>query len=419
MNSHTLYPIEKVEGIVNIPPSKSMSQRVLALVTLAGIELDVLNLGNDRDTKAAIQICKEFGLTISQNKNVYHLKGIGKNYPFPTLIDCNESGLSTRLFSCFSLLNEEKFVVTGKGSILNRSMKMVVEGLEQFGKRVESNVDKLPLKISGKIDNSSVCIDGNVSSQFLTGLLLVSPFLPFTTTIRVRELKSIPYIQLTLQLLSEFGLTYSQNGWEEFIIKGNQTAHPIPKYIIEGDWSSASYFLVAGAIGGKVTLKGLSMNSNQADKSLLAVLENVGANLTWDEGNLTVQKDRLKSFEFDATNCPDLFPALVVLASVSEGVSVIKGVTRLYSKESNRAIALQQECAKIGVLITIDGDIMKVSGNKSLHIKEEVRFSSHQDHRIAMAMSLFSLFTTNNIVIEDASAVSKSYPSFFDDFRRS
>src|SRR5690554_6415453 len=403
MNEVILSPKNKVAGQVLLPSSKSYAQRAIALAGLSQTEVTIRRLVESDDCIAAQNIIRELGAQfVRKGDDLLLNKGIDLITSQYLSIHCGESGLSTRLFSAFSLLYNQPFTIHGEGSITERTMEMVIEGLTEFGKKVESNENKLTLIISGKSHQCEVTIDGSISSQFLTGLLTVAPFLKSDTVIHVKDLKSKPYIAMTLDLLAYFGLEWSNENYE--------------KFIVEGDWSAASFYVVARAIGGKLRLKGLAKETRQGDVAILNAVQQAGANIKWDNDDLIVEKDTLNPIQFDATECPDLFPPLVVLAAHAKGTSVIEGVQRLKHKESDRALTLQKECAKVGIQIEIQEDKMIVHGRGRVEVDKKVVFSSHNDHRIAMAMSLFSIGAKVEIKISDAMAVNKSYPDFYKDF---
>lgn len=417
MNEMEISCKKKVDGEVRIPSSKSYAQRAIALAGLNQSTTQIENVVYSADVIAALSILKNLGATMNAFENkVEMLSGINLENQDKISINCNESGLSTRMFSAFSLLYNQDFKVDGKGSITQRTMEMVIDGLGSFGKEVESKEEKLPLTISGKTNQHQIEIDGSVSSQFLTGLLIVAPFLETDTTIIVHQLKSKPYIQMTLDLMQRFGLEVAHKNLASFRIKGNQKIENPVEYMVEGDWSAASFMVVAGAIGGRMNLTGLKQNTQQGDSAILKAVESAGAKVNWNDGVLTVEKKDHQAFCFDATECPDLFPPLAVLAAYADGKSTIKGVHRLTHKESNRGITLQKEFSKIGIKIELLGDEMIIYGKGKPQIKEQITFSSHNDHRIAMAMSLFSIGAKNAIFIEDAKAIEKSYPAFYIDF---
>ncbi|RYM33398.1 3-phosphoshikimate 1-carboxyvinyltransferase [Brumimicrobium glaciale] len=417
MNVMKIQIKNKIDGEVNIPSSKSYAQRAIALAGLSQSTVIIRNLTNSDDVIAAQGIIESLGARFIRKNGELHLsKGISRDSTKEISINCKESGLSTRLFSAFSLLFDQEFQVNGEGSITQRTMEMVIDGLKEFGKDIQSNDFKLPLIIEGETSKHEVEIDGSISSQFLTGLLIVAPFLKADTQINVLNLKSKPYIKMTIDLMHHFGLEVGNKDFKIFNSKGNQSINKPIDYKVEGDWSAASFLVVAAAIGGKVKLTGLSANSRQGDKVILDAVQLAGANVKWENEDLLIEKNKLQPFEFDATECPDLFPPLVVLAAYAKGKSVIKGLNRLKHKESDRGLTLQEECAKVGVKLELLEDEMIIYGNGQPIISEETTFSSHNDHRIAMAMTLFSIGAEKPIFIENANAIEKSYPDFYKDF---
>ncbi|PWH86801.1 3-phosphoshikimate 1-carboxyvinyltransferase [Brumimicrobium oceani] len=417
MNKIRIPAKNSIDGTLTIPSSKSYAQRAIALAGLSKSSVVIRNLTDSDDVLAAQGIIAALGaIFVRSGKDLILKSGIDMNCDSEISINCKESGLSTRLFSSFSLLFDEDFTVNGEGSIAQRTMEMVIDGLAAFGKSIDSNKGKIPLKISGKTLKKKVEIDGSISSQFLTGVLIVTSFLKRDTEIRVPKLKSKPYIEMTLDLMRYFGLKVEHKDFEIFQIKGNQSIGEELVYEVEGDWSAASFHIVAAAVGGHIQLKGLKADSRQGDKVILDAVKRAGASVEWRNGDLIIQKDELLPFEFDAGECPDLFPPLAVLAAYASGKSTISGVHRLKHKESDRGITLQQEFAKIGVRIDLNGDEMVIHGKGTPIVQKEVTFSSHNDHRIAMAMSLLSIGAEKSIYIEHAGAVDKSYPDFYKDF---
>jgi 3-phosphoshikimate 1-carboxyvinyltransferase len=228
----------------------------------------------------------------------------------------------------------------------------------------------------------------------------------------VKNLKSIPYIQMTLDILNHFGISIDHNNFETFWISGNQK----PKaqgYHVEGDWSGAAFHLVGAAISGEIKLLGLNPRSSQADRKILEALQKSGAEVLIGEDEIQITKKSLQSFDFDATNCPDLFPPLAVLASCCSGESRIRGVSRLEHKESNRARSIRDEFAKLNIEVLLDGDVMRIQQADVIG----GLVNSQNDHRIAMAAAILASVSSTSITIENARAVNKSYPTFFDELQ--
>jgi 3-phosphoshikimate 1-carboxyvinyltransferase len=412
-----IIPKRKVSGELRVPGSKSYAQRALALSALSSEQVSLNQLTECDDVVVAMNIVSSLGAEIQRSGSVIDVKG-SFNKDVSHDVNCGEAGLSTRLFSAFSLLTDREFIVRGSGSILSRPMNMVEDALMQLGKQVDSDNGKLPLKITGKTSSSELNIDGSTSSQLLTGLLVVAPFLPFDLTIKVNELKSIPYIEMTINVLNDFGLSVENDDFKLFKIKGGQTVKRTGAYSVEGDWSGASFLIVAALIGGSAKLKGLNKESLQADRAIMEVVTKVGGNFEWASDGLFISNGNLVPFTFDATHCPDLFPPLVALAAAIEGESRITGVHRLQHKESDRAAALIKEFNHLGIDIYREGDELVINGLNSNELINGGIVDSHNDHRMAMALTLMSLRSNEEILIINPESIKKSYPLFFEDFER-
>ena len=400
----------ELTGEVKAPPSKSMTQRAIAAALLSAGESIILNPSDCDDSVAAISIASALGATIIAEPDQLRISGSGEIKEH--LLNCGESGLAIRMFSPIAALNEDEMTMTGTGSLTKRPMSMIEAALRQLGVTCKSNGGFLPLRIKGPLKGGSCEIDGSLSSQLLTGLLMALPVAEKDSVITVQNLKSKPYIDITLQVLERFGIRIERSDYTRFVIPGNQIYQP-QKFEVEGDWSGGAFLLVAGAINGEITVRGLRPDSRQSDKAILTVLDNAGARTTIMENSISVRKSELSPFFFDATESPDLFPPLVALAAYCRGTSTIKGVSRLIHKESNRGMALVNEFGKMNVKIETDGDNMMVAGDKVTGGD----VSSHGDHRIAMAAAVAALAASGKVIIRDSQCVAKSYPAFFDDLR--
>ena len=400
----------EIKGTVKAPASKSMTQRLIAAALLSNGTSTILNPSYCDDSLAAMSIATGLGARVEPDNNI--LKITGGRELRERKLNCGESGLAIRMFSPIAALYHGEINITGAGSLKDRPMNMISDALKQFGINCTTSNGFLPLIVEGPIKGGNCEIDGSISSQLLTGLLMALPLAINDSELKVNNLKSKPYIDMTLQVLEQFGILVEREGYSRFFIKGNQTYHP-QTIEAESDWSGGAFLLVAGAISGNVTVKGLSPASTQSDKTILSALEMTGARLSISEDSITVKGSALNNFEFDATESPDLFPPLATLAAYCKGVSAIKGVSRLQYKESNRAETLIEEFGKMGVKIEQSGDHLIVTGGnvKGAHV------SSHNDHRIAMAEAVSALKADGKMYIKDSHAVGKSYPEFFDDLR--
>jgi 3-phosphoshikimate 1-carboxyvinyltransferase len=327
-------------------------------------------------------------------------------------LNCGESGLAMRMFSPIAALFAEEITLTGANSLRKRPMKMITDALSALGVKCSSADGTLPITVQGALKGGKITIDGSLSSQLLTGLLMALPLAKNNSEITVVNLKSRPYIDMTIQLLNDFGITIVNNDYSIFSVLANQKYFP-HDYTIEGDWSGGAFLLVAGAINGKITVTGLQQSSAQSDKNILTALQQAGAKMDITNDAVTVEKSPLKAFTFDATHSPDLFPPLAALAAYCNGETVIKGVSRLIHKESNRAEAIVNEFSKLGIKIVIEDDAMKITGGNIIGGKVE----SHEDHRIAMALAVVAIKAQEKVCIKDSQSVAKSYPEFFNDLQ--
>ena len=423
-----------LKGAIQAPVSKSSMQRACAAALLHKGQTIIHNPGHSNDDKAALRIIEALGAIITKDGETLIIESNGTVSPKVidgvAKINCGESGLSIRMFTPIISLSPATVTITGEGSLTERPMDFFDELLPILGVKIKSRQGRLPLEVQGPLIPKDITIDGSLSSQFLTGLLmayssaLTSTAKPGSVTISVRDLKSKPYIDLTLDVMKQFGsLRPVNNNYEEFYFE--TSAHhdnavvndlsAVVHYQTEADWSGGAFLLVAGIIAGPVTIRGLNPGSTQADKAILEALMAAGAGVAIEAKGIKLHPSALYAFEFDATDCPDLFPPLAVLAAYCGGTSRIKGVSRLVHKESNRALTLQEEFGKMGVRIELDEDIMIIHGGNTIN---GAKVHSRHDHRIAMACAVLALGAEGETLIEDAEAVNKSYPDFYSDLEK-
>ena len=405
-------------GSLTAPSSKSSMQRACAAALLQHGKTCIYNAGISNDDKAALSIIQHLGanIKIALDKIVIESKGFSsENIIKDKEISCGESGLSFRMFAPIIALSSGAVNLTGSGSLLSRPMNFFDAVFPQLKINIASNNGFLPLRITGPLQPKNITIDGSLSSQFLTGLLFAfGAAATEEVSITVNDLKSSPYIDLTLDVMRRFGYNIINKNYQQFLIKPKSNIANIVEYTVEGDWSSASFLLVAGAVSGAVKIKELDETSTQADKAILLALKSCGAVINKNENTIEVCKTHLKAFEFDATDCPDLFPPLAVLAAYCNGTSIIKGTHRLIAKESNRAETLKEVFGKMGIVILLLKDEMHITGGKII----SCAVSSHHDHRIAMAAAIAALGATGPIDIDNAEAINKSYPQFYNDLKK-
>ena len=406
------------------------------------------------DTDAALKVAEELrvilkpapGAALSLSEGLP--KGGAKDL---SSLHVGESGLLTRLLipivAALQSLGSQPIEITGEGTLLNRTLKGATEIMARFGTVLrplgeQSTGDiKVPLSVQGPLLPGKVDISGKDGSQLISGLLMALPLLQGDSVIHVHDPKSIPYMFITLDVLKKFGIRIGSEmeGDEEFMetqdwslctgitfkIKGGQRYKPA-NFAVEGDWSAAANFLVAGSVFGKVRLKGLDTTSLQADISIMDILMDAGASLSQEEetGIITAQRAPLRAFDTDLNNCPDLFPIVSVLAAFCGGTSHILGFKRLASKESDRGKAILETLNKMGVAAYAEGDLLTVEGhsleNRILKgaLLKGGEYTSYHDHRMAMALTVASLGADGPIVIDDTACVAKSFPGFFDTWRQ-
>lgn len=402
----------QITGTVAAPPSKSLTQRAIAAGLLANGTTVIRYPSFCNDSLAAVRIAETLGARISTTDDTITVQ-TGLRPVYPVTLNCGESGLALRMFAPVASLINPLVTVTGEGSLAGRPVNMITAALSQLGVTVVTNSGFLPMKLMGKIGGRKAQIDGSSGSQLLTGLLMALPLLDSDSEIKVENLKSKPYISLTLQLLSEFGINIENLDFKRFFIPGNQV-YKAHEYTVEGDWSGAAFLLVAGAVAGSITVSNLNINSMQADKAIMQALDAAGCRLAENATGLSSARSELMAFSFDATDCPDLFPPLAALASYSRGTSRIKGVGRLAHKESNRARAITEVLGAMNITARVEGDEMFIDGG-------DVRgaaVSSHNDHRIAMMASVMALNATGEVTINGAEVVAKSFPDFYETMNR-
>lgn len=414
----TIAAADFLRGEIVVPPSKSYGQRALAAALLLD-EIEIRGLGSSDDELAAMSILLSCGCEIVKKENRIWIEN---KFDFQTnlTIDCNESGLSARLFSAFLALNEGETNIIGRGSLLARAMYPLADFYRQIGVSYQWDDGRLPLKIKGNKVHKSVQIDGSESSQYITGILyyIVGLKSDFPIFLEIKNLVSRPYIEMTVDMLRKVGVTiewvnpYSIGIYPSPISKANLQ--------IEGDWSSAAFWMVAAAINGDISFRNLNLSSFQADRAILEILIEIGAGVEINSDSIRVyRKEILRGFDFDATHCPDLIPILTILAFFSQNESRILGIDRLRNKESDRAKAIFQEISKLSDRIKIIDNILIMSEKQESRTVKNLVLDGYRDHRMVMAWTILALNLHHaNTVIQGTSCVSKSYPDFFLDMEK-
>jgi 3-phosphoshikimate 1-carboxyvinyltransferase len=399
----------RVAGALAAPSSKSMMQRAVALAVLTAGESEIRRPSFADDSVAALDAAVALGARVTVERDRVRIAGDG--WPRGAALDCGESGLALRMFAAVAALQSTPATLTGRGSLLRRPVGFIETTLRAFGAEASTADGKPPLRVCGPLRAREAPVDGSISSQFLSGLLIALPRRETDSTLTVANLQSKPYVRLTLEMLRRAGAAVQgDDAMTRFEIAGGQRYRP-QSWEIEGDWSGAAFLLVAGAIAGRVVVRGLDPRSAQADRAILDALQLAGAQCTIDGDAVAVEHSTLRGFDFDATDCPDLFPPLVALAASCAGTSALAGVGRLRHKESDRAAALAGEFARLGGRLRFAGDKLLIDGGPLAGGAAQ----AHNDHRMAMALAVAALVSRDGVTIDDEACVAKSYPEFFAD----
>ncbi len=399
----------KLQGEIQVPPSKSDGQRALLLAALSSGTSTVRNLGCSEDELAMLQCIGDLGAETQLKDEALSVRGSKQKDSVELMV--GESGLASRLLIPVCAALFESATISGKGSLLNRNMSFFERNLPKMGVHVDSEDGKLPIRLKGKLLPGNYEVDGSESSQYISGLLIALSLLKSESKLVVHDLKSSPYLRMTLNSMKAFGVRPTDNSLNEFSF-ASEMEFKAGDYTVEADWSSAGYWLVASALGHQVKVKGLNMSSAQADRMILDAFLSSGCRIIRENEMLSIDGVARNPLNFDASDCPDLFPTLAVFGAMTDGVSRIKGVHRLANKESDRAKAIISEFGKLGVKVEIKDDTMMVHGITEL---KGGQVDAHHDHRIAMSLAILGTFSKEEIQIEGGDTVRKSYPGFWDD----
>ena len=435
------------EEPVKMPVSKSFAQRAIIAAALADGVSHLRGYSPCGDNEAALQVARNLGAEVTVEGSDVTIRGIAAQFGSLSKDEFHvgESGLLTRMMiPVLAQLCPGSVKITGEKTLLNRPLTGAKEIMEAFEAEIDSI--QVPLTVTGPLKATRAEISGKHGSQLISGLLMGLPFAEKNSQLIVTDPKSIPYMFITLEVLKKFGIKIANDmlGGQDFLesggdwslctemhfkVKGGQK-YKAADIDLEGDWSAAANFLVAGAIFGKVEIEGLDTTSLQADLSIMDILMDAGASLSQMDGkrgNITAQRAPLQAFEVDASNCPDLFPILAVLAAFCQGTSRMAGVSRLANKESDRAKAILEMLTQMGVQARVEKDELVVegytlaqrllgssikSGMTGVALLKGGAYTSHHDHRMVMALKVASLGADSPITIDDEACVAKSFPQF-------
>lgn len=409
----------KLKGSVKIPPSKSMAHRAIICAALSDGICRIDNIDYSDDIIATINAMNSLGATIEKHDDYIEVVGIYKNInkiKENRIIDCNESGSTLRFLVPISLLFKGSNKFIGKGNLGKRPLTTYYNIFNDQGIKYSYEENNLNLVVDGELKPGVFEVEGNISSQFITGLLFALPLLNGDSKIIItKEMESKGYIDLTLKAISDFGIEIINNNYSEFIIKGNQK-YNARNYRVEGDYSQAAFFLCADGLGNNVLCRDLDLNSLQGDKEIIDILERMNVVFNANEIGLSGEVNgELISTVIDGSQCPDIIPVLSAVSALSKGTTEIINAGRLRIKECDRLSAVTSELKKLGAQIIEKEDGLVITGVEKLQGGVEVW--SHKDHRIAMTLAIASTMCKKPIIIKDYECVAKSYPSFFEDFK--
>lgn len=398
-------------GTVNVPPSKSDVHRAIICAAMANGVSRISPVALSNDIKATIGCIKALGADAVLENNVLTVDGTNMYKNKTALLDCGESGSTLRFFIPIAAVGNINATFVGKGKLPQRPIGIFTEALPKAG-TVCKTKGGLPLEIKGQLKSGVFEIPGNVSSQFITGLLLALPILEGDSEIVLTSpLESVGYIAMTIRTMKQFGVNIqaTEKGWH---IKGGQT-YKSCNYTTDGDWSQAAFFMVLGAVSGKVTVKGVAKDSTQGDKKCSEILARFGAKVTQLDNEVTVEKGELKAITIDASQIPDLVPVLSVCAAFAEGTTKIINAERLRIKECDRLKATAELLNNLGGKVKELSDGLEITGVSSL---KGGNVNGYNDHRIVMSAAVCAARSDEDITATFAMSINKSYPDFYIDY---
>ncbi len=411
-------------GEINIPPSKSLTHRVIICSGLANGVSNIQNIEFSDDIIATCKGMKSFGVEIDINKNMkttnmksVSIKGIDETRKLRVInekIDCSESGSTLRFLIPLAALTDQQVVFHGKGRLIERPLDVYYKIFDKKNIEYSNENGKLPLSIIGKLKSGRLEIEGNISSQFISGLMFALPLLDGDSEIILTsKLESKGYVDLTMSVLNKYNIEIENDNYQRFFINGNQK-YKSRNYKIEGDFSQAAFWIAASILGSKIKCVDLYKDSLQADRTILNILKDMNADIISSHDSVIAYAERTKGTTIDVSQCPDLVPILTVLGSLSEGTTRIINAERLRIKESDRLKAISTELNKLG------GDVIELNDGLIINGKQSLGggvVDSWGDHRIAMALAIASIRCDNPVTITNSDVVKKSYPRFWEDFR--
>jgi len=419
MESLTLQPINQINGEVNLPGSKSVSNRALLLAALAQGTTRLSNLLDSDDIRHMLNALKQLGVSyrLSEDKTVCEVNGLGRAFKPEQVLELflGNAGTAMRPLAAALCLGDGEFVLTGEPRMKERPIGHLVEALRTAGADITylENDNYPPLKIKGTgLQGGEVEIDGSISSQFLTAFLMSAPMAKADTLIRIKgDLVSKPYIDITLHIMAQFGVTVENRDYQEFFVPAGQTYQAPGDFLVEGDASSASYFLAAAAIrGGEVKVTGIGKKSIQGDVQFADALAAMGAEIEWGDHYVIARRGELKAVDMDFNHIPDAAMTIATAALFADGVTTIRNVYNWRVKETDRLAAMATELRKVGAEVEEGDDYIVITPPLQL---KHAAIDTYDDHRMAMCFSLVALSNTP-VTINDPKCTSKTFPDYFD-----
>ena len=408
----TIQPDRNIDGIIMAPPSKSMAHRAVLCAALAKGTSHIRNLEFSKDIAATLAAAGQLCARVTTGGNDAIVEGLGRFLPVEAPVDCCESGSTLRFLIPLASLTGQEVTFVGRGRLMERPQSVYEALYREQGLRFVQSPSGLT--VEGALSSGDYTLAGNVSSQFISGLLFALPLLAGDSTLHlIPPVESRSYIEMTRAAQAAFGVTSHWLNDTTLCIPGGQQYHP-RDYIVEGDYSQAAFLAVLGAVKGGITLTGLAAETLQGDAAILDILRRCGAKFTRTEAGLVFEQASLHGVDIDLADCPDLGPVLMVLGLLCEGTTVIRNAERLRIKESDRIAAMEAELRACGGVLSSEGGTITVQGCKPRLHAPEAPLSGHNDHRVVMSLTVLALTADIPLAINEAEAVQKSWPHFFD-----
>ena len=408
----TIQPDRNIDGVIIAPPSKSMAHRAVLCAALANGTSHIRNLEFSKDIAATLAAAGQLCARVTTGGNDAVVEGLGRFLPVEAPVDCCESGSTLRFLIPLASLTGQEVTFVGRGRLMERPQSVYEALYREQGLRFVQSPSGLT--VEGALSSGDYTLAGNVSSQFISGLLFALPLLAGDSTLHlIPPVESRSYIEMTRAAQAAFGVTSHWLDDTTLCIPGGQQYHP-RDYIVEGDYSQAAFLAVLGAVKGGITLTGLAAETLQGDAAILDILRRCGAKFTRTEAGLVFEQAPLHGVDIDLADCPDLGPVLMVLGLLCEGTTVIRNAERLRIKESDRIAAMEAELRACGGVLSSEGGTITVQGCKPRLHAPEAPLSGHNDHRVVMSLTVLALAADIPLAINEAEAVQKSWPHFFD-----